>query len=245
MPRIQRKPEEVDAIREKILQQALELMNRVGYQEFSMRMLAREIGVSSPTLYSYFQGKDYLYLCLLTRGFSRLYETMLAACRDLKDSMEQMAAIANAYIDFGLDSSNFYNLMFTWHVPKYNDYIGSPLEPAARLELETAMKVVNLALGTIMTCAGKGYLLHDRDARFILLSVWSTLHGYVAGLNNTLLNYMHENPVSVRQEFQRILHEILVREVEARKVKNTRSSKPGRWQGRNVSLKKVRRQTAE
>jgi len=222
MPRVQRKQEEVDAIKENILQQAVQLMNQVGYQDFSMRMLAREIRVSSPTLYSYFQGKDNLYLCILTEGFSRLYEIMLAAYRSSEDPIKRIAAVARAFTDFGLGSTNFYNLMFTWHVPKYNDYVGTPLEPVARLELDTAMKVVNLSLTSIMECAGPGYTLHEKDARFILVCIWSTLHGYIAGMNNTLLTYMHEAPGSVKDELQVLLREILVHEISSRRVKRNK-----------------------
>lgn len=223
MPRIQRTQEEVDAVKESILQQAVRLMNQVGYQDFSMRMLAREIRVSAPTLYSYFQSKDDLYLCILTEGFSRLYEIMLAAYNGSKDPFVRIAAIAGAYVDFGLSSTNFYNLMFTWHVPKYNDYVGTTLEPVARLELDTALQVVNLSFRGIMECAGDGYILHEKDAGFILVFIWSTLHGYIAGLNNTLLTYMHEAPGSLKDELQTILHEILIREITSRRVEKTRS----------------------
>ncbi len=219
MPRIQRTQEEVDAIKENILQQAVQLMNQVGYQNFSMRMLAREIRVSSPTLYSYFQSKDNLYLCILTEGFSQLYEILLEAYHSSEDPFKQIAAIARAFTDFGLGSTNFYNLMFTWHVPKYNDYVGTSLEPVARHELDTALKSVNLTLRSIMECAGPGYTLHEKDARFILVCIWSILHGYIAGLNNTLLTYMHEAPGSLKDELQVILREILVHEIRSRRVK--------------------------
>ncbi|HPR54945.1 MAG TPA: TetR/AcrR family transcriptional regulator [Deltaproteobacteria bacterium] len=228
MPRIQRTQEEVDAVKEGILQQAVRLMNEVGYQDFSMRMLAREIRVSAPTLYSYFQSKDDLYLCILTEGFSRLYEIMLAAYNDSKDPVERLAAVAGAYVDFGLASTNFYNLMFTWHVPKYNDYVGTTLEPVARLELDTALQVVNLSLGNIKECAGGGYILREKDAGFILVFIWSTLHGYIAGLNNTLLSYMHKAPGSVKDELQAFLHETLVREIRSRRVKKTGGTPSGR-----------------
>jgi AcrR family transcriptional regulator len=221
MPRVQRTQEEFDAIKENILQQAVQLMNQIGYQDFSMRMLAREIKVSSPTLYSYFQSKDNLYLCILTEGFARLYEIMLTVYEGSEDPIERLAAIAGAFTDFGLSSTNFYNLMYTWHVPKYNDYVGTSLEPVARLELETALQVANLSLRCITECAGPGYTLHEKDARFILVYIWSTLHGYIAGINNTLLSYLHENPGSVKAGLQTLLLETVVREISSRRVKKT------------------------
>jgi AcrR family transcriptional regulator len=221
MPKLQRTPEEIHAVKERILKQAVHLMNEVGYQDFSMRGLARKIKVTPPTLYSYYQDKDELYLCILTEGFSRLYDLNLKAYNSSQDPVVRMQAIARAYVDFGLNCANFYNLMFTWHVPKYNDFLGTPLEPVAKIELETSLQVTNLSIRAIKECAGKDYLITEEDARFLLVYYWSTLHGYIAGFNNTLLNYMHENPISVREGILKHIHDTFVREVRSRRVKRT------------------------
>jgi AcrR family transcriptional regulator len=224
MPKIQRTREEIDAVKARILKQAVELMNEVGYQGFSMRRLARKIKVTPPTLYSYYQDKDELYLCILTEGFSRLYDLIVAAYESSDDPIERMRAFARAYVDFGLNSANFYNLMFTWHVPKYNDYIGTPLEPVAKIELDTSLQVTNLTIKAIQECAGKNHTLLEQDAQFLLVHFWSTLHGYIAGYNNTLLNYMHENPISLKEEMLDLIHDTFVREILSRKVRKTSHS---------------------
>jgi len=218
MPKLQRTPEEINVVKARILRQAVQLMNRVGYQDFSMRGLAREIKVTPPTLYNYYQHKDELYLCILTEGFSRLYDLCLEAYGSSSDPIERIQAIASAYVDFGLECTNFYNLMFTWHMPKYNDYINTTMEPVAKIELDTALRVTNLTIQTIHECAGEKHTLLEEDARFLHLYFWSTLHGYISGFNNTLLNYMHEDPISVKEEALTLIHETFVREVSTRRV---------------------------
>ena len=218
MPKRQRTPEEVEAVKGRILRQAVDLMNRVGFQDFSMRGLAREIQVTPPTLYSYFHDKDELYLCILTEGFSRLYGLVLKAYGSSKDPLERMQAIARSYMDFGLVCANFYNLMFTWHVPKYKDYLGTPLEPVAQFELETALQVTGLTVKAIKECAGDGHVISEEDARFLLVYYWSTLHGYSAGINNTLLTYMHEDPSSVKEKLITLINDGFVREIMSRRV---------------------------
>jgi AcrR family transcriptional regulator len=199
-------------------------MNEVGYQDFSMRGLARKIKVTPPTLYSYYQDKDELYLCILTEGFSRLYDLCLKAYKSSQDPTERMQAIARAYVDFGLECSNFYNLMFTWHVPKYNDYLGTPLEPVAKIELETSLQVTNLTIKAIQEAAGENHSISEEDVRFLLVYFWSTCHGFIAGFNNTLLTYMHENPISVKEGILELIHDTFVREVRSRRVKRTSQS---------------------
>lgn len=49
-----------------------------------------------------------------------------------------------AYVDFGVGETNVYNLMFTWSVPKYEDYVGTELEKTANQELTILLKVSTL-----------------------------------------------------------------------------------------------------
>ena len=115
-----------------------------------------------------------------------------------------------------MNESNAYNLMFTWHVPKYNDYVGSDMEPAALLELQAALKMADLFIGAIKDCASPGYFIQEEDARRTLISIFSRFHGFIASYNNTLLQYMHSSPMDlipgmreeVRQDFLRRLEKI-------------------------------------
>ncbi|HOJ14939.1 MAG TPA: TetR/AcrR family transcriptional regulator [Deltaproteobacteria bacterium] len=224
MPRAQRTPEQIESVKKKILETAVELMNRVGYRDFSMRGLARELKVSPPTLYTYFHDKDELYLCILIEGFKELYGLVEAECSRGGDPFGRLRGIARAYVDFGLHRAHFYNLMFTWHVPKYNDYLGTPVEEVARLELETALGVARLVTGVIRECAGEGYTITEQDARFLLVCVWSTLHGFIAGINNTLLTYMHEDPLSLVDDLVDHVHERFVQDIRARMTPRDRAA---------------------
>jgi len=223
MPKVQRTTDEINAVKAQILKQAVDLMNRVGYQDFSMRGLARVIKVTPPTLYSYFHSKDELYLCILTEGFDRLYNICRAAYQSFDDPIERIRAMVKAYLDFGLKCANFYNLMFTWHVPKYKDYLGTPLEQVAEFELVTSLRVTNLFLQAIKECADDHTAIIDEDARFYLVHFWSALHGYIAGYNNTLLDYMHESPISIKERTLNLGLDTFVRELETRGFR-----KPGR-----------------
>ncbi|MCF8035416.1 MAG: TetR/AcrR family transcriptional regulator [Desulfobacteraceae bacterium] len=198
MPKVQRKPEEIDAIRAEILDQALELIAEAGYKGFSMRKLGTRLGIAAKTIYNYFHNKDEIYLSILTRGFEALYAQCAAANGNHPDPTGKIAAMCRKYVDFGLEHANLYNLMFTWHVPKFRDYVGTEMEPAARLELETGLKVSRLFIDTIRAYPGGGQTVPEDDARFLMIQFWSQAHGYIAGINNTLLDYMHETPLAIK-----------------------------------------------
>lgn len=200
MPKAQRNSQAIEAVKEEILAQAVDLIITDGYAGFSMRKLAQRLGFAAKTIYNYYQNKDELYLVILTRGFENLYERCAAAQRTHSGPLERIDAMVRAFLEFGLTESNFYNLMFTWHVPKYNDYRDTRMEPTARVELETALRVSELFIRAIRDCGDPGKPIGDQAARFLMIYFWIQLHGYIAGVNNTLLQYMHAQPLELAEQ---------------------------------------------
>lgn len=199
MPRPKRSSAEIETIKEQILEKALELMNRHGFDGFSMRKLGTRLGVSAKTIYNYYQNKDELYLVILTRGFEQLYNRFNSVYNTHHDPMERLKTIGSEYLAFGLEHSNLYNLMFTWHVPKFKDYVGTPMEPVAQLELEAGLKIADIFIRAIIEASGQAKMSED-TARFHMIWMWSQMHGFVAGINNTLLDYMHGNPLALKEK---------------------------------------------
>jgi AcrR family transcriptional regulator len=199
MPKPQRKPEEVEAVKEKILAHAIQLIIQEGYHGFSMRKLATRLGIAAKTIYNYFNNKDELYLVILTKGFELLYNQCRSTYQAYNKPLDRIDAMIRAYLDFGLQETSFYNLMFTWHVPKYKDYLGTMMEPAARHELEMALKVADLFIQAIKECGDADTPISEEEARFLMITFWTQMHGYIAGCNNTLLSYMHEDPITLKE----------------------------------------------
>ncbi|MBI9076956.1 MAG: TetR/AcrR family transcriptional regulator [Desulfatibacillum sp.] len=220
MPKNPRTPAEVEAFREKILEQAMDLISRKGFEGFSMRKLSLGLGIAAKTIYNYYKNKDELYLAILTKGFNRLHRQCARAMDAHALPMDRMEAMVLAFLDFGLREANSYNLMFTWHVPKYNDYVGSDMEPVALVELQAAMRVVDLFIEAIRDCASPGRMMPEQDARIIMISFFTRLHGFIASHNNTLLQYMHSSPLDlipavreqIKEEFARNLEKFQVPE---------------------------------
>jgi hypothetical protein len=201
MPKKPRSKNEIDTIKEDILNHALNLMQEEGYKGFSMRKLSSRLGVSVVTLYRFYENKDHIYLVVLTRGFQLLYGECLKAYKSKKKPEARLRSMAEAYISFGITQSNFYNLMFTWHVPKYEDYIGTPMEDVAKCELEESQKSYLFTIKAVKELVKKigNITLTDNEIRSYIIYFWSTLHGYIAGVNNNLLSYMHEDPLSLKE----------------------------------------------
>ncbi len=205
MPRPARTKREIDSVKQAILDHALRLINEHGFEGFSMRKLAHRIGVQAVTIYNYYENKDHLYLAVLTQGFEELYASCLAAYKSRKSPLERLEAMIRAYLDFGFSKVNFYNLMFTWHVPKYQDYVGTSLEKAAYQELLVALKMVDLFQRAIKEFVEPRLQLSDEEARSSMVYFWSFAHGYIAGRNNSLLEYIYPHPEKLQEDLLGLL----------------------------------------
>lgn len=188
---------EVEAFKNKILEETLQLIRKEGYEGFSIRKLGPKLGIAPKTVYNYFKSKEEIYLHVLTKGFALLYEDLSHSVHLKNDPFKKLEALAITYVRFGFEKPNYYDLMFTWYVPKFNDFIGTDLEPLASAELETALKSFNLLLGIVEQIADQYGCFKKDEARRYAIQLFVAMHGIVAFKNNTILYYVHENPDSI------------------------------------------------
>jgi AcrR family transcriptional regulator len=68
-----------EASRERILEAAMRLFSRLGYEAASIRLIAAEAGVAQGLMYSHFRGKEELLKALFRRGMDDVRQTFAAA----------------------------------------------------------------------------------------------------------------------------------------------------------------------
>jgi len=81
-------PEENSALKKQILSVAARLFVAGGYNGFSMRQIAEELGVSKPALYYHFKDKDDLILAVITASLEE-YNQLINNCLDCDASARQ------------------------------------------------------------------------------------------------------------------------------------------------------------
>jgi len=84
--------------RGEILDAALEVFARAGYENGSMREIAAAVGVSEPALYRHFSSKEEMFLALIEAASSRLRAENLALIEPLEPSHLREQLIA-AFVD--------------------------------------------------------------------------------------------------------------------------------------------------
>jgi AcrR family transcriptional regulator len=79
--------------RDEILDAARSLYNRFGYRKTTVDEIAHAAGVTKPTIYAYFNGKEDVLLSLIEREASRVLDTGMAAAPAGAGAQERLAAI--------------------------------------------------------------------------------------------------------------------------------------------------------
>ncbi|SFF26036.1 transcriptional regulator, TetR family [Paenibacillus algorifonticola] len=97
-----------------------------------MRKLAEMLGYSPATLYLYYHDKDHLLFSVVDDAFTRFRTELAQAASSTSDPTERLDRIGEAYVQFGLTHSIYYQLMFMWRV----DYLiqAKPGEETPRME---------------------------------------------------------------------------------------------------------------
>lgn len=208
MTKAPRDAAEIEKIREAILDAAVEIMHGSGFQGLTMRKIASEMGMSATNLYNYFSNKDEIYIHILIRGFRLLYEDLRRAFDNDEPPMEKAMGFIKSYMDFGMQKHHYYEIMFSPDLPKYMDYIGTPLESVAKIELDYSEKIIALAMeiaASVMTILR----VDDIEAtRLRMIEIWCTLHGMILLRRSNLVGYAVSDPDTF---FDQIIDNVLFR----------------------------------
>ena len=180
MPKAPAPPEVVEAVRERILKEALFIINQNGYANLSMRKLARRLGFTAKTIYNYYSNKDELYLMALIKGFQELAEQFHAAYLSSDNPVEKMRSAVHAYVRWGIENKHYYNIMFSMDTPKYADYVGTKMEPVADRQNRIALEVAKIGTSILTEVASYNKSISPHEIPHRLLHIWSTLHGMVS-----------------------------------------------------------------
>ncbi|MDV7401519.1 helix-turn-helix domain-containing protein, partial [Arthrospira platensis SPKY1] len=69
--------QEVEALKQNILNTALKIITQEGFDSLTMRRLGRELGMTAPNLYNYYRSKDEIYMTLMLQGFMQLKQALM------------------------------------------------------------------------------------------------------------------------------------------------------------------------
>ncbi len=129
--------------REEIKAVAWDQIAKYGAPALSLRAIAREMGLTAPALYRYYQDRDALVTALVIDAFNSFGDALEAGRRSQseKDHVERLRAVGRAYREWAVAYPQRYTLIFGTPI---RGYCPSPeTEPAGRRSFSVLLEALN------------------------------------------------------------------------------------------------------
>lgn len=167
---LERKERDRVEMRERIIDVAIEMFVKDGYEKTSIRNIAEKIEYSPATIYLYYKDKDELLYDVQAQAFEKLGQTFSEKI-DAKDPLKRLEQIMKTYVWFGKKNPELYDLMFIIRAPM--NVVGDTED----------WRNCHDAFGTLVQCLTECIekkLVRFNDPMVAAVSVWSMGHGLVS-----------------------------------------------------------------
>ncbi len=164
-----------------ILDTTRKLLIKDGYGNLSMRKIAREINYSATSIYLHFESKDALCHALIDEGMCLLLEQQSRIAEMHPDDVfMRLRALCAGYVSFGLQYSEYYEIMFLIH-PDFENRFPVSSYRQARRNLELFKRTLDQGVVERK--------IEPQDTYAATNVVWASLHGVVSILLARRLDY--------------------------------------------------------
>jgi AcrR family transcriptional regulator len=157
--------------RDRILGCACDLYMQDGLEGFSMRKLARSVGVTAPALYRHFENREEVLLEVVGEAYDELFQTLSSSLSGTTP-MERFLMSGEAYMDFALSHPRYFQIMHA-----FAEFMGLDDPPAALAKRSCALE--QFWYDRVRECQDAGMLRED-DIERISLTLWAHAYGLLS-----------------------------------------------------------------
>ena len=155
----------------KILSKATELYLSDGLEAFSMRKLAKELGVTAPSLYRHYGSKEDVLLDVVEEAFKSwaayLYRSLSGAT-----PLERFGQAGQENLNFALEHPRWYEMLYV--SPERLGWSEYPPAVAAH-----ATATHQFWMDRVRECMDAGYLKDEDDPHAVGMTMWAHSHGLI------------------------------------------------------------------
>jgi AcrR family transcriptional regulator len=156
--------------RDSILACACDLYLSEGFAGLSMRKLAKEVGVTAPALYRYYDGREAV-LAALVRQAHHVFLDYLRRGLEAPTPFERFLSAGEGYIDFALEHPRWYAIMFSGSERLGMDAIPDDIQ-------SMGCAIHQFWNDRVNECMRTG-VLKEGDPEGVGLTLWAHSHGMV------------------------------------------------------------------
>jgi AcrR family transcriptional regulator len=160
---------------DEILTSARQQLDAGGRTAVSLRAIARDVGVSPASMYTYFASLDDVFTELIVESFSSLATALESARASADDPIDRLLAVADTYRCWALDNPAQFNLVFT-------DQLGGYQAPSDGRTIDaeiSVLKPIHRSIGDIIGLPAGPATELDAAEQEQLTGVYGLIHGLV------------------------------------------------------------------
>jgi AcrR family transcriptional regulator len=188
MQTMTRRQQQQVALRRDVLDAALTQLDEGGSTAVNWRGLARAVGVSPSTLYTYFESIDALYTALILDVYSQMQAEVARRVEPSDPAVDRVVAASHGYRRFATTYPARFTLVFTDVLPGYAAPPGGPTVDAQVAVMTPLIEGVTELIGA----AGTEFEALSPTQRQLLIAAWARLHGFVSLEVNHHLDWVGE-----------------------------------------------------
>lgn len=156
-------------LRAELLASAIAQLASSDTEHLSLRALARGLGVSQTAPYRHFADKESLLAAMAAEGYRQLLVSLQQAGRKAGESpVDQLAALALAYVDYAAQNASLFKLMFGPVVQPPEKY--PELREASRQTFAEVQEILQRGIDS-------GMFMQAEDVRYLTNVAWASIHG--------------------------------------------------------------------
>jgi AcrR family transcriptional regulator len=161
-----------------IVEGAIALIAREGGPHaVALRSVAREVGISAPSIYAHFPDREAILQAVVVVVFEKLRQRLDVAISAESDPVDRLVAGSRAYVAFGLENPGLYATLFS------NERLGPEFEAPPKFPFDELPPVGGegfaLLVGGIRECVEAG-VSSSTDVFADATAIWVALHGTVS-----------------------------------------------------------------
>ena len=172
---------------EVIIETSAKLVNEVGLDNLSLKMIAEELNIKSPSLYNHISSLDEVKQRLMVYGWRKMEEKIIDSAVGVT-GYEALKNMCNAFYDYATNNKGVFTAML-W----YNKYENIEKEHATARLFNIVFKVM------------QPLNITDENINHIIRTLRSFLEGFSLLVNNNAFG----NPVSIKESFDLSLEIIM------------------------------------
>lgn len=185
-----------------LIRAGVEILAKDGVSGLSLRKVALKAGVSHSAPYSHFVDKQALIAAISTEGFRQLYVQVSAAAEKYKNQpKKQLVEAAWVYVQFAMDDSDRFKVMFSDVLEKEKEYPEFVAESQRNFQLVKKIVEANQASG----------VLRGGESDLASLSAWGIVHGFVMLLLEGQISHTILEKKSLRELLEFQLAQIMIK----------------------------------